>query len=349
MAKKTIADGIAAEAYLAILADRGIDYLFGNAGTDFAPLIEAYSRCRVNGVKVPEPVTCPHENVAISMAQGYYAMTGRPQAVMVHVNVGTANAMCGLINAFKGNIPVLFSAGRTPFTETATMAGRRSAEIHWPQEMFDQRALVREVVKWDYELPNVEVMETAVDRALNAAMTYPRGPVYLTLPREALAEPIKDFSYESPSRLQYASPPHPAANAIDEAASLIAAAENPLIITASAGHDVEEVETLAALAERFAIPVSQRKPRYMCLPTDHSMHVGYNPDPLLGDADVIIRRMRRPLDSRHLGAARRLQGHPSRRRPPVFHLSHSRLSLGRRHYRALEMEPQGVGRRAGGP
>jgi acetolactate synthase-1/2/3 large subunit len=288
MAKKIITDGIVAEAYLEILADRGIDYLFGNAGTDFAPLIEAYSRCRVNGVKVPEPVTCPHENVAICMAQGYYAMTGRPQAVMVHVNVGTANAMCGLINAFKGNIPVLFSAGRTPFTETDTMLGRRSAEIHWPQEMFDQRAMVREVVKWDYELPNGEVVETAVDRALNAAMTYPRGPVYLTLPREALAQSIKNFSYETPSRLQYASPPHPAANAIDEAASLIATAENPLIITASAGQDFEDVENLAALAQRFAIPVSQRKPRYMCLPTDHPMHVGYNPDPLLGDADVII-------------------------------------------------------------
>ncbi|MDX1484592.1 MAG: thiamine pyrophosphate-requiring protein [Alphaproteobacteria bacterium] len=288
MAQKTIADGIVAEAYLAILADRGIDYLFGNAGTDFAPIIEAFSRCRVNGVKVPEPITCPHENIAISMAQGYYAMTGRPQAVMVHVNVGTANAMCGLINAFKGNIPVLFSAGRTPYTETATMKGRRSAEIHWPQEMFDQRALVREIVKWDYELPNAEVVETAVDRALNAAMSHPRGPVYMTLPREALAEEIKDFSYTSPGRRHYASPPHPARDAIDEAASLIAAAENPLIISASAGQDVEDVAALSALAERFAIPVSLRKPRYMCLPSDHPMHVGYNPDPLLDDADLII-------------------------------------------------------------
>lgn len=288
MAQKTISEGIVAEAYLAILADRGVDYLFGNAGTDFAPIIEAFSRSRVKGVKVPEPITCPHENVAICMAQGYYAMTGRPQAVMVHVNVGTANAMCGLINAFKGNVPVLFSAGRTPFSETATLQGRRSAEIHWPQEMFDQRALVRELVKWDYELPNAEVVETAVDRALNAAMTYPRGPVYMTLPREALAEEIRDFTYTSPGRRHYPSPPHPDPAAIDEAAALIAKAENPLIITASAGQDKEDVAPLAAVAERFAIPVSQRKPRYMCLASDHPMHVGYNPDPLLEAADVII-------------------------------------------------------------
>ncbi len=288
MAQKTIAEGIVAEAYLEILADRGVDYLFGNAGTDFAPIIEAFSRCRVKGVKVPEPITCPHENVAISMAQGYYAMTGRPQAVMVHVNVGTANAMCGLINAFKGNVPVLFSAGRTPYSETAKLKGRRSAEIHWPQEMFDQRALVRELVKWDYELPNAEVVETAIDRALNAAMTYPRGPVYLTLPREALAEEIRDFTYTSPGRHHAPSPPHPDPEAIDRAAELIAAAENPMIITASAGQDTGDVAPLAAVAERFAIPVAQRKPRYMCLPSDHSMHIGYNPDPFLEEADLII-------------------------------------------------------------
>ena len=288
MPKKTIASGTVADAYLALLADRGIEYLFGNAGTDFAPIIEAFSKARANGVKVPEPITCPHENVAMGMAQGYYVLTGRPQAVMVHVNVGTANAMCTLINAFKGNIPVLFSAGRTPYTETATLPGRRTGEIHWPQEMFDQRALVREVVKWDYELPHGEVLEATVDRALNACMGYPRGPVYLTLPREVLAAPIKDFTYDSPSRHAHATPPQPDAAAIDEAAALIAKAENPLIITASAGLDGEDVAALGRLAERFAIPVSQRKPRYMCLPTDHPMNAGYNPDPLLDDADVIV-------------------------------------------------------------
>jgi acetolactate synthase-1/2/3 large subunit len=288
MPRKTIADGTVADAYLTLLADRGIDYLFGNAGTDFAPIIESFSKLRAHGIKVPEPITCPHENVAITMAQGYYVMTGRPQAVMVHVNVGTANAMCGLINAFKGNIPVLFSAGRTPFTETDALPGGRTGEIHWPQEMFDQRALVREVVKWDYELPHGEVVEAAVDRALNAAMAYPRGPVYMTLPREVLAAPIKDFNYDSPHRHVDASAPHPDLAAVDEAAALIAKAKNPLIITSSIGVDPEEVRQLGALAEDFAIPVTQRKSHYMCIPSDHAMNAGHDPDLLLESADVIV-------------------------------------------------------------
>ncbi len=288
MSTKTIASGSVAEAYLQLLADRGIDYLFGNAGTDFAPLIEAYSKLRAGGIKVPEPITCPHENVAMAMAQGYYARTGRPQAVMVHVNVGTANAMCMLINAYRGNVPILFSAGRTPFSESATLTGARTGEIHWPQEMFDQRAMVREVVKWDYELPNAEVLETTVDRALNSMMGYPRGPVYLTLPREVLAAPVSNFSYDSPSRHAHASPPAPDPEAVARAAAIIAKAENPLIITASAGADDEDVAALGSLANRFAIPVTQRKPRYMCLESDHPMNAGHNPDNFVADADVII-------------------------------------------------------------
>ena len=209
MPTKTLPSGTVADAYLQLLADRGIDYLFANAGTDFAPLIEAYAKAQAHGVTVPKPITVPHENVAINMAQGYYLMTGRPQAVMVHVNVGTANAMCGLINSWRGNIPVLFTSGRTPYAEEGGLPGERSGEIHWPQEMRDQRAMTREFMKWDYELPNGQVLESAIDRALNIAMTEPRGPVYMTLPRETLAAPIENFRYASPSRHRTPSPPYP--------------------------------------------------------------------------------------------------------------------------------------------
>jgi acetolactate synthase I/II/III large subunit len=69
---------------------------------------------------------------------------------------------------------------------------------------------------------------------------------------------------------------------------MIALAENPLIITASLGRDEGDVSKLAELAEAFAIPVSQRKPRYMALPTDHPMHLGYDPDGMLKAADLVI-------------------------------------------------------------
>jgi acetolactate synthase I/II/III large subunit len=285
---KTLPSGTVADAYLQLLADRGIDYLFANAGTDFAPLIEAYAKAQSHGVKVPKPITVPHENVAINMAQGCYLATGRPQAVMVHVNVGTANAMCGLINSWRGNIPVLFTSGRTPYSEEGGLMGERSGEIHWPQEMRDQRAMTREFMKWDYELPNGQVLETAIDRALNIAMAEPRGPVYMTLPREVLAAPLDNFRYQSPSRHATPTPPCPYTPAVEEAAELIANADFPLIITAAAGANPPDVLKLGYLAERFAIPVVQRKNRYVCLEDDSPMNIGFDPDAHLDEADVVI-------------------------------------------------------------
>ncbi|MFZ9502455.1 MAG: thiamine pyrophosphate-binding protein, partial [Beijerinckiaceae bacterium] len=261
MSVKTIESGIVADAYVELLVDRGIEFLFANAGTDFAPLIESLAKFEAQGRQTPKPIIVPHENVAIHMALGHYLQSGRPQLVMVHVNVGTANAMCGLINAWRGNLPVIFTSGRTPYSEEGGVSGGRSGEIHWPQEMRDQAAMVREVVKWDYEVRNAETIEAAVDRAINLAMSEPKGPVYLSLPREVLAAPLSNWSYSSPSRRRAASPPYPDLNAIDEAADMIAKAENPLIITASCGRDREDPAHLAALADLFAIPVTPRKPR----------------------------------------------------------------------------------------
>ena len=95
----------------------GVDYLFGNAGTDFAPVIEAYANAPLKNMPVPEPLVIPHECAAIGMAHGYYLATGRPQAAMVHVNVGLANSVMGLINMASDNIPLFMMAGRTPLTE----------------------------------------------------------------------------------------------------------------------------------------------------------------------------------------------------------------------------------------
>src|SRR5213079_1307347 len=176
-----------AEAYLELLAARGVEYFFGNAGTDFAPIIEAYARRGALGQLLPRPITVPHEVPAVAMAHGYAMVTGRPQAVMVHVIVGTANALGGVINAARGNVPMLFTAGRNPITE-AGFRGSRERQIHWAQESFDQGAIVREFVKWDYELRNFAQLETVVDRALAITQAEPQGPVYLTLPREVLGE-----------------------------------------------------------------------------------------------------------------------------------------------------------------
>jgi acetolactate synthase-1/2/3 large subunit len=287
MPAKTIKVDSAAEAYLTLLKDREVDYLFGNAGTDFPSIIEGLSKSLTGEGSAPIPVTVPHENLAVAMAHGYYVSTGRLASVMVHVNVGTANAICGVMNAARENVPVLMTSGRTPLTEEG-FDGSRSLYIHWGQEMFDQGGVMREMVKWDYELRNAKQVETIVDRAVTVAMTEPRGPVYLSLPREVLAEKPGDFTFQSPTRRQPARPAAADANAIDEAAEILANAENPIIITASMGQNRAAVPALESLAERFALPVISYRPRYVNISTDHPMHMGYEPGAYLPDADAIL-------------------------------------------------------------
>jgi len=287
MPTKTIKNCTVSDAYLAVLADRGVDYLFANAGTDFAPLIEALAKAQALGTPHPQPVTCPHENTAQHMAIGYYLVTGRPQLTMMHVNVGTANGMNGLLNASRGQVPMLFTAGRTP-TNEADLKGHRSLDIHWTQEMYDQNGMTREAVKWDYELRNAEQVETVVDRALSIIMSEPKGPAYLSLPREVLAQEIDEFTYTSPGHVQPAAPFAPNQEALQRAADALAKAKNPVIITNWGGRNPGVMPALVDLAERYALPVVEYRNRFVAMPRHHEMFAGGNPNPFVEAADVIL-------------------------------------------------------------
>ncbi|MYF07578.1 MAG: thiamine pyrophosphate-requiring protein [Rhodospirillaceae bacterium] len=266
---------------------RHVDYIFANTGTDFPPIIEARAGGAAEGARLPRAIAVPHENVAVAMACGHTMVSGRPQAVMVHVNVGTANALCGLLNAARGRIPMLLAAGRTPYHETGPH-GARSRTIQWAQEMFDQAGLVREAVKWDYELSRGEQVEAAVDRAFAIALSEPMGPVYLTLPREVLAEPGAGGESPAARSSAPARPPGPDPAAIEEAAQILAAAERPLIIAGDAGRSAAAFEALARLAERHAIPVVGFAARSLCIAAGHPMNLGYEPGPLLAEADAVL-------------------------------------------------------------
>ena len=275
---------IAAEAFLRALADHGVDYFFCNPGTDFPPIVEAFDRAKKTNAKVPKPVLVPHENLAVAMAHGAYLMTGRPQAVMVHVNVGTANTIANLTNLSRDRVPLILAAGRTPITEKGEF-GSRSRPIHWAQEMFDQAGMLRELVKWDYELRMPNQVGDVVARAVEVTMASPRGPVYLVLPREPLSAPVAAPIGPLKPRPQ-AAPAHADPRAIAQLAEWIAAAERPLIIVSTLVS--EATGPLAQLAERCAIPVVVQNPRTVCLPSSHSMHFGYEPGALLADADLVI-------------------------------------------------------------
>src|SRR5436190_1012174 len=277
----------AAEAWLGLMAARGVEYLFANGGTDFAPVVEAYAKGQKLAWKLPRIVIVPHENMGVAMAHGYTMITGRPQAMMVHVGVGTANAMNGLINASRQNVPILFSAGRTPITESGALPAARNNYIHWAQEHFDQGGMLREFMKWDYELRHAEQVETVLDRALAIACSEPQGPVYVTLPREILASSFSSPMSERPLMMP-ATPPAADPDALAQAAKLLGNARRPLLITANGGRTVESARAVERLAMALAVPVIHYRLRFLALSTEHPMQCGWDPHALIKEADVVL-------------------------------------------------------------
>ncbi|HEY6984414.1 thiamine pyrophosphate-requiring protein [Reyranella sp.] len=274
--------------FLEGLTEIGFDYVFCNFGTDHAPLIEAMAAFRKAGRYMPGTILCPHENTAVHMAAGYAIATGRGQGVMVHVDAGTANAAMALHNLCRARIPVMLMAGKAPFTTRGELLGTRDTYVHFVQEPFDQASVVRPYTKWEYNLPSGVIAKEALRRAHTVMESDPKGPVYLTFPRETLTDTWSEGAIRSYPAERFGAV---AARGVDGAAmetlaTRLLAAERPLLITAYAGRNHATVAVLDELARFAGIRVVEFNPLYMNLPHDSPCHGGFMPAKALADADV---------------------------------------------------------------
>jgi acetolactate synthase-1/2/3 large subunit len=264
----------------------GVDHVFVNSGTDFPPIIEGLAEGETHGAALPRAIVVPHEHIAMSMAHGHFFATGRPAAVILHTNVGLANGAIGAINAATDHVPMIVMSGRTPATEAGRF-GSRTVPIGWGQEMRDQAALVREACKWEYEVRFPEQVPELLDRAYAIATSTPKGPVYLSLPREVLCEPCPADALDTPPAMAPALlAPNP--DDVDRAAQLLSRATRPLIIAQRGAGSPDGFAALADIAERWSIPVCQWWAVATAISAEHPMYVGQDPGPWLAEADVVL-------------------------------------------------------------
>lgn len=264
----------------------GVDYVFTNSGTDFPPIIEGLIEAQRNGVDLPEAVIVPHEHAAVSMAHGYFQISGKSQAVMLHTNVGLSNGATAVINASCDQVPVILMSGRTPVTEKARF-GARTVPIGWGQEMFDQTSLVREATKWDYELRFPEQTAELFDRGWAIANSTPKGPVYFSLPREVLSEKAALDGLDAVSNMApVLSAPDP--DALQRAAALLAGAKSPLIIAQRGAGSQQAFDALSGFLTEWAFPLSHYWANQIAVPLAHPMQIGADPNQFLAEADVVL-------------------------------------------------------------
>jgi len=269
------------------LRDAGVTHLFANFGSDHPAIIEALAADREQGRDTPVVILCPHEATALSAAHGYALATGRPQAVFVHTDVGTANLGGTVHNAARSRVPVFVFAGLTPYTLEGELPGGRNTAINHLQDVADQHGLVRPYVKWSYDIRTAVNVPQIVHRALQIARSAPAGPVYVTAAREVL-EQSAPAPHLEPRQWKPVARTAPSADVVEELHAALATAACPVVITTYLGRRQESVATLVALAERLGIAVVEHNAEVVSFPRDHRLHAGDDPHRMLAEADVIL-------------------------------------------------------------
>ncbi|KAF7309933.1 hypothetical protein MIND_00365700 [Mycena indigotica] len=239
------------------LADNGITHIFVNWGSDHPALLEDLQRQRKEGDGKTEPqiITCPNEMVALSAAQGFTQATGRPAAVIVHVDVGT-QALAGAVhNVDRGRAPVLIYAGASPFSRLGEMKGSRNEWILSVQDVPDQPSIVRQYMRYTAQIPSGKVAAQVVNRALQIATSHPKGPVYLWARRETTEEEIDAALFNSgPSPRKW---PAIEPTALSTAAAGTIATASPSSQSTSNRHLAHwPIPVIATCASAVAVPFS---------------------------------------------------------------------------------------------
>jgi acetolactate synthase-1/2/3 large subunit len=274
------------------ISEAGVSYIFANLGSDHPGIIESLAEAKSIGRATPQLITCPNEMVALSAAHGYAQVSGRAQAVLVHVECGT-QALAGAIhNAAKGRIPVLILAGASPFTQEGELRGSRNEFIQWIQDVFDQRGVVRGYVKYDHEIRSGRNIKQIVHRAMQFAKSDPKGPVYLVAAREVLEEEVDPIETD-PAFWQPIAPTAIASQDVSYLIEELREAHRPLVVTSYLGRNPPAVNELVRLCRRLAIGVLESVPNYVNFPTDDPLYQGNQwneprQNRALADADVIL-------------------------------------------------------------
>ena len=228
--------------------------------------------------------------VALSMADGYARLTGKPQCVIVHVDVGTQGLGAAIHNASCGRAPVLIFAGLSPFTLEGEMRGSRTEYIHWIQDVPDQKQIVSQYCRYTGEVKTGKNVKQLVNRALQFATSDPKGPVYLYGAREVMEQEIEPYTLNqavwgpvAPSALPE--------GGVQLIASELSAAKEPLALVGYSGRETRGVSELVTLADTFkGLRVLDTGGCDMCFPGDHPASLGmrYGLHEAIKTADFIL-------------------------------------------------------------
>src|SRR5499427_2373721 len=271
--------GIAGSDFMVdVIKTLDIKYLPANCASSYRGIHE--SLINYGGNKMPEFLTCTHEESAIGMAHGYFKVTGKLLMSLCHGTVGLQHATMGIYNAWCDRVPVIVMGGND------LDAAHRPPGVPTFHSAQDINALVRDFTKWDDTPVSLQHFAQSFVRAYKIAMTPPYGPVMISLDAGLQQEPMKSHGDEKPYIPRYVptAPPQGDTGAVKEAAKLLAGAQNPVIVADRCARTVNGVKLLVELDELLQARVVDQGGR-MNFPRTHYLNA---PPNVVSNADVII-------------------------------------------------------------
>lgn len=256
-----------------------IDYLSMNCASSFRGLHEAVINHAGN--TKPEILNCPHEDIAVHLAQGYAKIAGKPMAMICHGVVGLQHATMAMYNAWCDRVPVIVLGGNI------VEANKRAPGAEWVHSAIDPAAIVRDYVKWDDQPTSLQHFAESAVRACKIAVTPPMGPVMLSLDAELQENPISEPESLRIPKYARVVPPQGDSGALAETAKLLVAAENPVIICDRYARTPAGMGRLIELAETLQCAVVDIAGR-MNFPSRHPLNQSFRRGTVIPQADVIL-------------------------------------------------------------
>lgn len=183
---------------LDVLKSLDITYVCANPGSSFDSLHE--SVINYGGNKMPEFLTCCHEEAAVAMGHGYFKIEGKPIMMLLEGAVGLQHASMAIYNAYADRVPVYIVVGN--YADDL----RRAPGAETYHSGIDLGGLVRDYVKWDDQPYSLGHFANSAVRAYKIAMSAPMGPVLLVANHEIQSAPQNEPRLRIP-KLTLTTPP----------------------------------------------------------------------------------------------------------------------------------------------
>ncbi len=263
---------------LALLEAENIKTLFGIPDPSFFHL---FNTATERGWQVIAP---HHEQAGAFMAEAMWRMTGTPGVVVGNQGPGVANLLPAAINAAKENAPIIFIGGQR--AQIAARRVKRGRIQYTPQYRYFEEAM-----KYTAVIEYPEQTDEIIHEAFRQALSGKPGPVYIDIPMNTMQADCDLPPPLAPADYRLLHQPA-AANAIEQAISLINLAKKPILLVGQGAFTARAHQNLAALAEALQCPVIHTYPISSFLPgcEERTFPCGFSPagSQAVSDSDLVI-------------------------------------------------------------